>query len=488
MLGSASIQAEGEEPMTTATAVGTRRRGFETLEEEIRVERLPTRGEIPPWLSGTLMRVTPAMLDVGGKPAGHWFDGLAMLNAFTFSDGTVGYANRYLDTKERRGALSGRRSQFAYAATDPCQRFGRRMVALFDQETFGLHNVNVAKLGHRHLSLTESACAVEFDRQTLATMGYVRIGRGTEFQGPLAHMHYDRDSGSAIAFMVRFGIRNEYRLFSLAPDSLERRPIASIPAPREPHYMHSFAMTERFLILIEIPMAYSLVGLLRTGKFMDAFRWHPEQGTRYIVVDRVSGELIAERFGDPFYCWHQINAFDDGQEIVIDLVAMNDPDFIYGLDVTELRTIGHTADFCGEARRLRVPLKPGRVTQQPLAEARVEFPQINYSAHNARDYQYAYAPAYARADSDWFDELLKIDVTTGRLLRWSQDGCYPGEAIIVPTPDSSAEDDAIALNVVLDSHTGRSFLLILDAGSFEEIGRAELPHHIPFNFHQQYFR
>jgi len=29
---------------------------------------------------------------------------------------------------------------------------------------------------------------------------------------------------------------------------------------------------------------------------------------------------------------------------------------------------------------------------------------------------------------------------------------------------------------------------VLDAGSFEEIARAEAPHHIPFGFHSQYFR
>ena len=33
----------------------------------------------------------------------------------------------------------------------------------------------------------------------------------------------------------------------------------------------------------------------------------------------------------------------------------------------------------------------------------------------------------------------------------------------------------------------RTSLLILDAYSFTEIARAELPHHMPFNFHGQYF-
>ena len=46
----------------------------------------------------------------------------------------------------------------------------------------------------------------------------------------------------------------------------------------------------------------------------------------------------------------------------------------------------------------------------------------------------------------------------------------------------------VVLSVVLDANAGRSFLLVLDAGSFEELARAEAPHHIPFGFHGQYFR
>ena len=32
-----------------------------------------------------------------------------------------------------------------------------------------------------------------------------------------------------------------------------------------------------------------------------------------------------------------------------------------------------------------------------------------------------------------------------------------------------------------------SFLLVLDAESFAERARAEVPHHIPFGFHGQFF-
>ena len=55
-------------------------------------------------------------------------------------------------------------------------------------------------------------------------------------------------------------------------------------------------------------------------------------------------------------------------------------------------------------------------------------------------------------------------------------------------PGEEAEDGGVILSVVLDTATRRSFLLVLDAGSFEELARAEAPHHIPFGFHGEYLR
>ena len=41
--------------------------------------------------------------------------------------------------------------------------------------------------------------------------------------------------------------------------------------------------------------------------------------------------------------------------------------------------------------------------------------------------------------------------------------------------------------MVLDAKKGGSFLLALDAASFAELARAEVPHAIPFGFHGQFF-
>ena len=122
------------------------------------------------------------------------------------------------------------------------------------------------------------------------------------------------------------------------------------------------------------------------------------------------------------------------------------------------------------------------ISDQPL-----ELPRINYRL-NGKDYGIAY---FAGGDSsrpqDFIDRLLKIDVRSGASHSWSEEGCYPGEAVFVASPGATAEDDGVLLSVVLDARQNTSFLLVLDAGSFTEIARASVPHHIPFGFHGQYF-
>jgi carotenoid cleavage dioxygenase-like enzyme len=139
-------------------------------------------------------------------------------------------------------------------------------------------------------------------------------------------------------------------------------------------------------------------------------------------------------------------------------------------------------------RRYRIKLDGSGVVREDLAEGiSPELPRINYRRNNTRDYRWMYA-ASTRESADWFDSLVKVDVTTRSVKTWAEPGCYPGEPVFVDRPGATTEDDGVVMSVVLDASGERSFLLFLDAASFTEVARAEAPHHIPFGFHGQYFR
>jgi beta,beta-carotene 9',10'-dioxygenase len=71
-------------------------RGLRTLEKETSVAALTVEGQIPDWLTGTLLRMGPARFEWGPDRYRHWFDGSGMIYKFSFAAGKVGYANRYV--------------------------------------------------------------------------------------------------------------------------------------------------------------------------------------------------------------------------------------------------------------------------------------------------------------------------------------------------------------------------------------------------------
>jgi beta,beta-carotene 9',10'-dioxygenase len=118
----------------------------------------------------------------------------------------------------------------------------------------------------------------------------------------------------------------------------------------------------------------------------------------------------------------------------------------------------------------------------------IELPTINYKRCNTHDYSITYGVGASKQHPEVLsDLLLHVDVRQHTTTIWSQENCYPGEPVFVEAPDASAEDDGVILSVVLNAEKGNSFLLVLDAHTFGEIGRAKVPHHIPLGFHGQFF-
>jgi beta,beta-carotene 9',10'-dioxygenase len=468
---------------TQASQRTDHRLGFTSQDEETTVDRLPVTGEVPAWLTGALVRVTPALLEVGGRRLAHWFDGIAMLNRFGFADGKVSYGSRFLESRVYQDAKEGEWRHGGFA-TDPCRSLFKRVQHIFSPSATDNPNVNLARIGERYIAMTETPMPVEFDPETLDTIGHLDYADELKAHVTTAHPHHDRERDELVNYVARFSRVSEYVLYGMPAGSTKRRVIARMPV-KEPAYMHAFGMSERHLILAEYPFRANPLKMAFGGKpFIENYTWRPDEPARFQVFDRASGDLRGTYETDAFFCFHHVNAFERGGELVIDLCAYEDPSIIDALSLDETGPKGMLDSV--ELRRYRLDLAGGRVSSEPLTDdASLELPRIDYARRNTRDYAYVY---FAGSDGHWLDRLVKVNVRDGSRSEWRADGCYPGEPVFVREPGNDDEDGGVVLSVVLDANAGRSFLLVMDAGSFEELARAEAPHHIPFGFHGQYFR
>jgi carotenoid cleavage dioxygenase-like enzyme len=271
---------------------------------------------------------------------------------------------------------------------------------------------------------------------------------------------------------------------------MKRSLIASIPV-NEPAYIHSFALTENYIILPESPLLTNPLELiseqLRGKPFIDSLSWQPERGAKFLVLRREDGEFVRSYETDAFFALNQINAFENKDEIILDIVAYNRSILDeYYLDF--LKGSGRFKLSNSELRRYSISLNKSRVECEVISDQIIEFPRINPLYYQSPNYRFVYAIS-RRQDRpyDFFNQLIKIDILRQTTKIWFEENCYPSEPVFVATPKAQGEDEGVIFSIVLDVKKGNSFLLILDSCSFSEIGRAEIPHHIPFGTHGQYF-
>jgi beta,beta-carotene 9',10'-dioxygenase len=460
--------------------------GVTTQNNEITATPLEVSGELPQWLSGQLLRTGPARFESGGKAIRHWFDGLAAIDSFSFAGGRVVYDSRYLRTRSLRVMNETGRMPFYDYASDPCVSLFRRFFAMFFPSRCDIltdnANVNIGVVAGRAVAMTETPIPVEFDPETLETLGVISQERQTQGHHTTAHPHYTVD-GSAVNYVTRMLLPKPfYRIVTTHTDG-RRRELARIPVG-EPSYMHSFAMSERYAALVEFPFVVSPYRLAyHQGAFIDAFRWKPERGTRIRVIDLQQGSvrLVAET--EPIFGFHHMNAFEEGGSLMIDFAAYRDAEIAHSLDLDHM-TRDDTTIPKAFPTRLRVDLNTGSATTEKICDTSIELPRIAYDQVNGRRYRYAYGVStYENSEYGYNDQLVKVSVQDGEARTWREPGTHPGEPVFLPTPGGDREDAGVVLSVVLDAQRESSFLLVLDAQTFQERARAQAPQRIPFCFH-----
>lgn len=472
--------------------------GFESVEAE-RADTVAVEGRLPDWLAGTFVRNGPGLFEAGGRSIDHWFDGPALLRAFGFDPASAGasedrvhYANRFLRTEAYAAAKEGRVENAGFA--ESAQRgLLDRLRNLFPEPTDNA-NAAVANVGGEYVALTESPRAVRFDPVDLSTRGELTWRDELPVGHTTPHLRPTPDDGH-VGYLTEFLPRPAYRLFRVGPEEPRREEFARVSVS-EPAYMHSLAVAGRFAVLVEPPFVLPPHRVLTgSGSMLDRYEWRPHRGTRFIVVDRQTGDVVCESQTPPFVVFHHANAYRAGDELVVDLVGFDSPSVFSGMYLDELRERTE-AGGGGELRRYRVPLSGATPREAVVAEG-VAMPTVDDRRAGQR-----YRHVYVQRSSDGgaAETVARVDVETETVTAWHADA-YVSEPVFVPresgrTPDETppAEPEGVVLTEVLDpdrtgqnGDPGRTAVVVLDAETMTELGRAWAPHRLPFGFHGAYF-
>ncbi|XP_069003447.1 carotenoid-cleaving dioxygenase, mitochondrial-like [Embiotoca jacksoni] len=469
---------------------------------------------------------------------------MALLHQFKISDGQVTYKSRFLSSDSYQSNQEHNRIAVSEFGTinmpDPCKNFFQRFLSRFELPseylTLPTDNANVSFVTYKgdYYVSTETNIMHKVDPETLKTIAKVDWSKFIAVNGATAHPHTDPD-GTTYNMGNSYSHKGAiYNIIRVPPTKITEEEtlegaevLCSIPSTdkTKPSYYHSFAMSENYVVFIEQPIKMDMLkivtGKLRRKSISDGFSWNPKLNTIFHLIDKQTGKVNSTKYlAKPLSTFHQINAFEEDGLLILDMCAADDGQAIANYKVQNLRESGEALDEVYNTlcrvfpRRFVLPLKVDRdtpydqnlinrpdctATSKRIGKDKVfcthedlhgedlhqygglEFPQINYGKYNTHPYRYFYGCGFRHLVGD---TLIKMDLHGKHMKVWEHPGLYPSEPVFVPSPNATEEDDGVVMSVVITPNKDKStFLLVLDAKTFEELGRAVVPVNIPYGFH-----
>lgn len=446
---------------------------YRPVAEEITATDLKVDGEIPKDFGGLYVRNGPNPR-YAPQDRHHWFDGDGMLHAIHIENGRATYRNRYVHTADFDEETAAGHQLYA-GIMQPGNR--KRPTKPFKDTA----NTDVVfHNGHLLAMWYVAGTPYKIHPISLETQGPADFG-GKLPRNVSAHSKNDPNTGEFIFFdysplkpWLTYGVAD-------AQGALSHFTEIEIPGPRLPHDM---AVTDNHSIVMDLPLFTTPEGL-KSGKWQVGF--YPEMPSRFGVIPRHgTGDQVRWFDASPCYIYHVVNAWEEGDEIVMDAFRVDDP--CPTLDNPEDGDLARMMSYLrlkAHLYRWRFNLKTGETKEENIDDRNAEFPTINWN-YLGRKSRYSYNVSIPLARTLLFDGLVKYDHETGGTDSWMfEEGSWGSEAPFAPRHNPVSEDDGYVVSFVQNETTDTSQLVILDAQNMSDgpVARVHLPQRVPNGFH-----
>ena len=435
-------------------------------------------GEVPPDIDGVYLRNTENPVH---EPIGryHPFDGDGMLHIMSFADGRAEYRNRFVRTAGFNEEQEAGRSLWA-GLMEPPSRSERpgwgAQGGLKDSSSTDI----IVHAGMALSTFYQCGEGYRLDPYTLEQLGTEQwVPEG----GISAHPKLDEHSGELLFF--NYSKEAPYMHYGVvgADNRLKHLVPIPLPGPRLPHDM---AFTENFAIVNDLPLFWD-AERLKLGHHV--VRMHRDVPSRFGIIPRLGQpEEIRWFEAEPTYVLHWVNAWEEGDEVILDGYYQEHPEprshptappgyarMMAYLDVGLMAPRLH---------RWRFNLRTGATAEERLDDRTLEFGTIN-QRHAGRKYRYAYS-AFNKPGWFLFSGFTKHDLESGSSTSVAfGEGRYGSEAGFAPRTGATAEDDGYLVTFVTDMNEDRSECVLYDASAMaaEPVCRIVLPHRISSGTH-----
>ena len=444
---------------------------YAPTQDEVTLSDLEVVGEIPSDLNGVYVRNGPnPQHESRGRY--HWFDGDGMVHAVHIADGKASYRNRFVRTDGFERERDAGEPLWSGIIEPPAENPPGEPEKDTANTDLLFHNDRLLALWYR------GGKPYAMDPLTLETLGPEDFGGSLRCEVS-AHAKVDERTGELCFF--DYGMRPPYMRYGVVgPEGAVRHFVSiDLPGPRLPHDM---AISERHSILMDLPLVNDPQAA-KAGRFRLLF--DRNMPSRFGVIPRYgAAEQIRWFEADPCFIYHSINAYDDGDEVVMDVCRVTKPQPRSDLDGPLAQMLSYLR-MDAHLYRYRFNLRTGLTSERMIDDDNSEFPSVNQGMIGRRS-RFAYNMHISSEKTLLFDGLMKYDVDSGAAeTHWFGDGRWGSEAPFAPRPGATAEDDGYLVSYVFDEREGYSDVEVLDARDVAAgpVCTIKLPVRVPLGFH-----
>ncbi|GAA6153681.1 carotenoid oxygenase family protein [Pseudoteredinibacter isoporae] len=446
-------------------------KAFHQVPKQFPRTRLRVDGKWPSDLVGNLYRNSPAMLERNGFQHSHLFDGDGMIQRFTLEGGQVFHQAQMVAThKYLAEEDAGRFLYRGLGSSPPNPRPSR------NNDTANPANISVRKMGNKLFALWEAGSAYEIDPDTLATYGRVDWNDDLKHLPFSAHPLRDENGDWWNIGSWIYGGQARTIIYQLdAKANLKR--VKAIPM-QQAGYMHAFALSPRFVILVNTANIY------RAGEnYFDSFHYDSKGKSEIVLVDKNDLSVFKTIDIPANFVFHFGNAFELGDELCFSMAEYKNADIMnQGLGLGPQSAFAKDAtQYNSELNLYRINLKSGQWRKEH-SQLSLEFPNIKesqaFSAQAIIGMGRPVAPG-AKADQDY---LLSYHPLTGE-----QEHYDFGENITIEEPlyVRGGNDQEYVLHTLADRDKQQTGLALFKAGELAAgpVATAWANEQFPFGFH-----
>lgn len=445
-------------------------------ETEIRV-----RGKLPPGLNGVLFRNGPGLFHRDGQTKRTVLDGDGVIQRLEFSDGIVRYSRRFVKTPKLIAEEAAARFLTPSWTTTVAKPFANIGQPIQSQAGVTTYDVN-GKL----LALDEGGSpGFELDRKSLETLRPAALGLPENDASPKAHAKQIAETGDWLFASTRH--RRGKMLIDLVRHRRDGSRVATptVLSPRV-SFVHDFAATSRYAIFnLQAVRLHGLRFMAGLASYSECLEWAPQQGNMILLIELATG--THQTFEAPAaWAWHMANAYQHGNDIVMDFVGYDDPGHFIGPNAQLAAIMRGEEGVHGAPGTIRryVMTPDGKLTETLLAEGNFEFPCIDWRATGAlHDRVYVTA---GTSGGMLHTGIAALHTRTGKLDAYDFGPLVnTGEPVFAANFFDAGDEEGWLITQILDVAKNTSAFVVLEAGNVAAgpVAVIELAETLPISFH-----